>query len=91
MADVMEEWFRTEFRRTVDRVRSHPAFAGQIQLIEEAAQHPGHVSLRHADAVGDLLGPRECMFHRVLLVKQHADQQCEWVGLQQRVGGRVLN
>ena len=43
------------------------------------------------DAVGDLLGPGERRLHRVLLIQKHAHEQCERVGLQQRIGRGILN
>lgn len=41
--------------------------------------------------IGDLLRPGEGGLHRHLLVEQHAHQQREWVGVQQRVGCRLLD
>ena len=43
------------------------------------------------DAVGDLFRACERRLHRVLLIKQHADQQREGIGFQQRVGRRILD
>ncbi len=58
------------------------------ELVRVVVGDLGGVEAAHP--VGDLLRAGERGFHRNLLIEQHADQQREWVGSEQRIRGRVL-
>ena len=50
----------------------------------------GGIEPLDAEPLGEPLGPGERALHRELLVQQHAHEEGERVGAQQRIGGRLL-